>query len=59
MSDDTRIAEIFILPSQGLVYEEKVNPEVTLSSMTTRHEMLIETDARVVVFCQENGFHGY
>ena len=40
MSDDTRIAEIFILPSQGLVYEEKVNPEVTLSSMTTRHEML-------------------
>ena len=37
---DARIAETFILPSHGKVYEEKVNPEVTLSSMTTKHEML-------------------
>lgn len=29
-----------MLPSQGKVYEEDVNPEVTLSSMTTKHEML-------------------
>ena len=37
---EARIAETFTLPSQGKVYEEDVNPEVTLSSMTTRHEML-------------------
>lgn len=37
---DTRIAEVFTLPSKGLIYEEEVNPEVVLSSMTTRHEML-------------------
>lgn len=37
---DARIAETFILPSRGKVYEEEVNPEVTLSSMTTKHEML-------------------
>lgn len=37
---DTRIAEVFTLPSKGLIYEESVNPEVVLSSMTTRHEML-------------------
>ena len=40
MSDNARIVETFTLPSQGMVYEEKVNPEVVLSSMTTRHEML-------------------
>lgn len=40
MSSDTRIAEVFTLPSHGLIYEEEVNPEVVLSSMTTRHEML-------------------
>lgn len=40
MSSDTRIAEVFTLPSHGLIYEEDVNPEVVLSSMTTRHEML-------------------
>ena len=27
---DARIAETFILPSQGKVYEEEVNPEVGL-----------------------------
>ena len=37
---DARIAETFMLPSQGKVYEEDVNPEVILSSMTTKHEML-------------------
>lgn len=40
MSSDTRIAEVFNLPSNGFIYEEEVNPEVILSSMTTRHEML-------------------
>lgn len=37
---EARIAETFVLPSHGKVYEEDVNPEVTLSSMTTKHEML-------------------
>lgn len=37
---NAKIAETFILPSQGKVYEEEVNPEVILSSMTTKHEML-------------------
>lgn len=40
MSDKTRIAEVFTLPSNGMIYEEEVTPEVVLSSMTTRHEML-------------------
>lgn len=40
MSSNTRIAEVFTLPSKGLIYEEEVNPEVVLNSMTTRHEML-------------------
>ena len=37
---DARIAETFTLPSHGKIYEEEVNPEVILSSMTTKHEML-------------------
>ena len=37
---EARIAESFVLPSRGKVYEEEINPEVTLSSMTTKHEML-------------------
>lgn len=40
MSGKPVIEEAFTLPSKGLVYEEEVNPEVLLSSMTTRHEML-------------------
>lgn len=40
MSGEARIAEEFVLPSRGMVYEEEVNDEVVLSSMTTRHEML-------------------
>lgn len=40
MSDNARIAEVFTLPSKGLIYEEEVNPEVVLSSMKTKHEML-------------------
>lgn len=37
---DANVAETIILPSQGKVYEEDVNPEIILSSMTTKHEML-------------------
>lgn len=37
---NARITETFTLPSQGKIYEEDVNPEVTLASMTTKHEML-------------------
>lgn len=37
--DNFTIAEYFTLPSQGLVYDKQVAPEVHLSSMTTRHEM--------------------
>lgn len=40
MSNNARIAEVFTLPSKGMVYEEEVNPEVILGSMKTRHEML-------------------
>lgn len=40
MTADARIAETFTLPSKGLIYEEKVNPEVVLGSMKTKHEML-------------------
>lgn len=38
--DNPRIVETFNLPSQGLIYEEEINPEVVLSSMKTKHEML-------------------
>lgn len=38
--ENARIVETVYLPSQGLVYEEDVNPEVELSSMKTKHEML-------------------
>ena len=37
--DNYTISEYFTLPSQGLVYDKQVVPEVHLSSMTTRHEM--------------------
>lgn len=40
MATNARIAETFTLPSRGLIYEEKVNPEVVLGSMKTKHEML-------------------
>lgn len=40
MTDNIRIAETFTLPSKGLIYDETINPEVTLSSMKTKHEML-------------------
>ena len=40
MSDNARIAEVYTLPSRGLIYEEEVNPEIILSSMKTKHEML-------------------
>lgn len=38
--ENTRIVENFILPSKGLIYEEDVNPEIELSSMKTKHEMM-------------------
>lgn len=38
--ENARILEDLILPSKGLVYEEEVNPNIQLSSMKTKHEML-------------------
>ena len=38
--ENARIVESLSLPSKGLIYEEEVNPEVQLSSMKTKHEML-------------------
>lgn len=38
--ENSRIVEILSLPSKGLIYEEEVNPEIELSSMKTKHEML-------------------
>ena len=37
---DYTIAETFTLPSHGVIYEKKINPEVKIRSMTTRDEML-------------------
>lgn len=37
---NTRIVEEFSLPSRGEIYEEIINPEVQLSSMKAKHEML-------------------
>lgn len=47
------IAEYFTLPSQGLVYDKKVVPEVHMSSMTTRHEMqrLAPSKSQFKVLC--------
>lgn len=36
---DYTVAERFTLPSHGLVYDEEINPEVKLRSMTVRDEM--------------------
>ena len=38
--ENARIVESFTLPSKGVIYEEDVNPEIQLSSMKTKHEML-------------------
>lgn len=38
--ENARIVESFTLPSKGIIYEEDVNPEIQLSSMKTKHEML-------------------
>ena len=38
--ENARIVEKMVLPSKGLIYEEDVNPEIELSSMKTKHEML-------------------
>lgn len=37
---NSRIVDSVTLPSQGKIYEEEVNPEITLSSMQTKHELL-------------------
>lgn len=37
---NTRIAESFMLPSHGAIYDEEVNPQIVLGSMKTKHEML-------------------
>ena len=37
--DNYSIAETFTLPSKGLIYDRKVNPQVKLRSMTTTEEM--------------------
>ena len=37
---DARIVETYTLPSHGLIYDVEVNPDVSLSSMKTKHEML-------------------
>lgn len=34
------VTETYSLPSQGKIYSRQVNPEVQLTSMTTRHELL-------------------
>ncbi|WP_300924718.1 hypothetical protein [uncultured Clostridium sp.] len=36
---DYTIAESYTLPSKGLVYEQKVNPNIKIRSMTTEEEM--------------------
>ena len=38
--ENARIVEHLSLPSKGLIYEEDINPEIELSSMKTKHEML-------------------
>lgn len=38
--ENSRIVESLVLPSKGLIYEEEINPELQLSSMKTKHEML-------------------
>ena len=38
--ENARIVENVVLPSKGLIYEEDVSPEIELSSMKTKHEML-------------------
>jgi uncharacterized pyridoxamine 5'-phosphate oxidase family protein len=38
--ENARIVETLSLPSKGMIYEEDVNPEIQLSSMKTKHEML-------------------
>lgn len=40
MAVNARIAEFFTLPSKGLIYEEKVNPDIIMGSMKTKHEMM-------------------
>lgn len=41
------LTETYTLPSKGLIYKEKIDPEITLRSMTTAEEMkrLSHTDA--------------
>lgn len=38
-TNDYTISETFTLPSKGLIYETKIDPNITLRSMTTQEEM--------------------
>lgn len=53
MSNSYTIAETFTLPSKGLIYDTKVNPQVRLRSMTTVEEMrrLSHTDTPYKTLC--------
>lgn len=37
--EDYTLTETYTLPSKGLIYKEKINPQITLRSMTTTEEM--------------------
>ncbi len=39
MKEECVISETFTLPSLGKIYDQEINPEITLRSMTTRDEM--------------------
>lgn len=39
MSQNYTIAESYVLPSKGLIYDKEVNPKIKLRSMTTEEEM--------------------
>lgn len=53
MSDNYTIAETYTLPSRGLIYSKKVNPDVKIRSMTTVEEMrrLSHTDSPYKTLC--------
>ena len=39
MNNNYTISEYFTLPSEGKIYDTKVNPQINLRSMTTQEEM--------------------
>lgn len=54
MAKNYTIAEDFMLPSKGLVYQQRVNAHVKLRSMTTEHEMkrLAHSDRAYMNLCE-------